>query len=76
MGWIEIPLGLLIVATETGPLIEDADPFPKIVVTLLTLFNQYLLNLNFNEEMKEKERKRNLTIKIQNFESVIEKIGY
>ena len=36
MGWIEIPWGLLIVAMETGPSIELADPFPKMVVTLLT----------------------------------------
>ena len=38
MGWIEIPIGWLIVAMETGPLIEVADPFPNMVVTLLTNF--------------------------------------
>ena len=36
MGWTEIPQGPLIVAMEIGPLIEDAAPFPNIVVTLLT----------------------------------------
>ena len=37
MGLMDIPTGVLIVAMETGPLIEVAAPFPKMVVTLLTL---------------------------------------
>ena len=36
MGWTEIPIGPYIVAMETGPLTEVEDPFPKIVVTLLS----------------------------------------
>ena len=38
MGWIEIPIGPLIVATETGPSTEVADPFPKTVVTFSTVW--------------------------------------
>ena len=37
MGWIEIPWGPSMVAMETGPSTEVADPFPNIVVTLLTI---------------------------------------
>ena len=54
MGWIEIPLGLAIVAIETGPLTEVADPFPKIVVTLSTdlyileFFNFFYWELAYN----------------------------
>ena len=38
MGLMEIPIGPLIVAMETGPLTEEADPFPKIFVTLISGF--------------------------------------
>ena len=47
MGWIEIPHGTLIVAMETGPLTEEAAPFPKIVVTLLSLLCKIKFNVEF-----------------------------
>ena len=68
MGWIEIPLGLLIVATETGPLIEVADPSPKAVVTLLTVFDILVLvyfgYLTGSINWRENGKGKNLTIKI------------
>ena len=60
MGWIEIPQGPLIVATETGPSTEVADPFPKMVVILLTILIENCWFVVFFGEKKI----RKLTIEI------------
>ena len=58
MGWVEIPKGPLIVAMETGPSTEVADPFPNAVVTLLTEFylviETFLLQVQKNLQLNSK----------------------
>ena len=71
MGWIEIPQGQKIVATDTGPSIEDVDPFPKTVVTLLSFF-YFCISVQHIEDKGIWLWFKNsrLTYKIQNFDSV------